>query len=131
MDPEGEGVYYHYITSWSLGFKRAYLLGMGEFGDLLGMFDLLGWLLFLIATFFLIIVMMNLLVGVISNAIEVVGVNRHSNTLLELASLTRDVHSFMKRFKKEFSEHEDEYLYSVSISTRPLENMPLATEDPL
>jgi hypothetical protein len=78
-DPEGNGQYYDYIPKWESGLKTMYLLGIGEFGDLLGKFDEVGWVIFIAATFIMIIVMMNLLVGVISNAIMVIDENRYSN----------------------------------------------------
>ena len=98
-DPEGNDQYYHYIPSWELGLKKMYLLGIGEFGDLIGKFDNFGWIIFFLATFIMIIVMMNLLVGVISNAIAVIDQARYSNQLLEICSLTREVHDFMKQIK--------------------------------
>jgi NADH:ubiquinone oxidoreductase subunit 6 (subunit J) len=82
----------NYITSYVDGISWTYRLMLGDFDT--SVFDdnfiVLNWILFYMASMFLIIVMLNLLISIISDSYEKIQKNATNSMYKELASLIYD-----------------------------------------
>jgi len=59
-----------FIEDYPKALEFIFLLTLGEFNEMFGAFDYLGWILFILCTVFNLIVMLNLLIAVISTTFE-------------------------------------------------------------
>lgn len=86
-----------FVTSVTQALQYSYLLALGEFG--LDSLDNWGWLMFILASLFNLVVMLNLLIAIISSTYERVMTAQTEYSFKERVSLYCDVYLITKYYK--------------------------------